>query len=332
MSLPPPPTTRRAAVVDRPGPADSIRITTLPAPDPGPDEVVVAVTAATVNPVDGYVRSGRYDTPVPYPFILGRDLVGTVVAVGGAVRTVGPGDRVWADSLGHDGRQGSYTDLAVVPRDRVYPVPPGADPEILVAVAHPAITAYLGWFVHAGLRPGDTVFVGGAAGNVGTAAIQLAHRAGARVVAGCRPAQVERCTAAGAAAVVDDRAPDVADRIRQAAPQGVRTFWDTSGGNDFRVAAAVVAVGGTVLVTAARTASPEMSWAPLYTRDIAVRGFVISRATAGQLAAGATLIGAMVADGGLTTRIAGRYRLEEAADAHRRIEAGPVDGRLLVLP
>ncbi len=319
-------------MVDRPGPADSIRLTDLPVPEPGPDEVLVRVSAATVNPVDGYVRSGRYDTPVPFPFILGRDLVGTVAAVGGAVRTVRPGDRVWADSLGHDGRQGSFTDLAVVPRDRVYPVPPGVDAETLVAVAHPAVTAYLGWFVHAGIRPGHTVFVGGAAGNVGTAAIQLARRAGVRVVAGCRPERAARCRAAGADEVVDDRAPDLVDRLRQVAPQGVDAFWDTSGGNDFRVAAAVVTVGGCVLVTAARTASPEMSWAPLYTRDITVRGFVLSRATSAQLADGAALIATMVADGGLTTRIAGRYRLTEAAEAHRRIEAGGVDGRLLVLP
>ncbi|WP_111765674.1 NADPH:quinone reductase [Nakamurella deserti] len=328
----PTPVSRRAAVVDRVGPADTIRLTALPVPGLGPDEVLVAVEAATVNPVDGYVRSGRYDTPIPFPFILGRDLVGTVVATGSAVRSFRPGDAVWANSLGHQGRQGSFTDLAVVAEDRLYAVPAGADRETLVAVAHPAITAYLAWFVHAAVRKEWTVYVGGAAGNVGTAAIQLARRAGVRVVAGCRPANAPRCRAAGADAVVDDRAPDLAAQVSGAAPGGVQVWWDTAGGNDFRVAAAATATGGRVLVTAARVASPEMSWAPLYTRDITVQGFVLSRATSAQLAAGAQLINRMVVEGSLTTRIAGRYPLAAAAEAHRRIEDGPVDGRLLVLP
>ncbi len=326
------PTHRRAAVIDRVGPADSIRITELPVPELGPTDVLVSVTAATVNPVDGYVRSGRYDTPIPFPFIVGRDLVGTVAAVGDAVRGVRTGDPVWTNSLGHAGRQGSFTDLAVVSADRVYPVPAGADPETVVAVAHPAITAYLAWFVHAALRPGWTVFVGGGAGNVGVAAIQLARRAGVRVVAGCRPDKASRCLAAGADAVVDDRAADLAGQLRTAAPGGVDVFWDTSGGNDFRVAAAVMVDGGRVLVTAARTPSPEMSWAPLYTHDVTVQGFVLSRATVPQLAAGAALINRLTTDGTLTTRIAERYPLADAAAAHRRIETGPVDGRVLVLP
>lgn len=321
--------TRRAAYVDRLGPAGTIRIGELPVPDLGPDDVLVAVTAVSVNPVDTYVRSGRYDTPVPLPFIVGRDLVGTVAATGAAVRGLAVGDPVWADSLGHAGRQGAATELAVVGRDRLYRLPPGVDPEIAVAVAHPAVTAYLGWFLRARIRPGWTVFVGGGAGNVGIAATQLARRAGARVIASARDAHRDRCLAAGADAVVDYRSADLARLIRAQAPDGVDVYWDTSGTNDTDVAAAVLRPGGRMLVTAAR-APVTVALAPLYTHDIAIDGFVLSRAGAGELAQAADLINDMLAAGELTTRITDRLPLERAAEAHRRIEAGEVDGRLLL--
>lgn len=321
--------TRRAAYVDRRGPADSIRVGELPVPDLGPDDVLVAVTAVSVNPVDTYVRSGRYDTPIPLPFIVGRDLVGTVAATGAAVRDLTVGDPVWANSLGHAGRQGAATDLAVVARDRLYRLPPGVDPEVAVAVAHPAVTAYLGWFRRARIRPGWTVVVGGGAGNVGIAAIQLARRAGARVIASARDAHRDRCLAAGADAVVDYRSPGLAQEIEARAPRGVDVYWDTSGTNDTDVAAAVLRPGGRMLVTAAR-ATVTVALAPLYTRDIAIDGFVISRASAGDLAQAADLINDMLAAGELTTRITARLPLDQAAQAHRRIESGEVDGRMLL--
>ncbi len=284
----------------------------------------------SVNPVDTYVRSGRYDTPIPFPFIVGRDLVGTVAGTGSAVTDLRVGDPVWCNSLGHAGRQGAATDLAVVPRDRLYRLPAGVDPQVAVAVAHPAVTAYLGWFGRAGIRPGWTVFVGGGAGNVGTAAVQLARAAGVRVVASARDVHADRCLAAGADAVVDYRAPELADRIRAAAPDGVDVYWDTSGRNDTDVAAAVLKPGGRMLVTASR--SPiSVTFAPLYTRDITIDGFVISRATAAELAEAAGLINSMLAAGRLTTRIAGRLPLADAARAHRLMESGDVDGRLLLL-
>lgn len=321
-------TTRRAAYVEQRGPAESIRIGELPVPDLGPDDVLVAVTAVSVNPVDTYVRSGRYDTPIPLPYIVGRDLVGTVAAAGSAVRDLTEGDPVWANSLGHAGRQGASTELAVVARERLYRLPDGADPLVAVAVAHPAVTAYLGWFGRARIRPGWTVVVGGGAGNVGISAIEMARFAGARVIASARDAHRDRCLTAGADAVVDYRSPDLAHLIRAQAPD-VDVYWDTSGTNDTDVAAAVLRPGGRMLVTAAR--SPvTVALAPLYTHDVTIDGFVISRASAAEFAQAAELINAMLATGALTTRITRRLPLAQAAQAHRLLEQGGVDGRLLL--
>jgi NADPH:quinone reductase-like Zn-dependent oxidoreductase len=320
---------RLAAYVEQRGPAESIRVDELPVPDLGPDDVLVAVTAVSVNPVDTYVRSGRYDTPIPLPFIVGRDLVGTVAAVGSAVRGLTEGDAVWANSLGHAGRQGAATDLAVVARERLYRLPDGVDPELAVAVAHPAVTAYLGWFGRAAIRPGRTVFVGGGAGNVGICAIEMARFAGARVVASAREAHRDRCLAAGADAVVDYRAPDLAGLIRAQAPDGVDVYWDTSGTNDTDVAAAVLKPGGRMLVTAARR-PVTVALAPLYTHNVTIDGFVISRASAAEFAQAAELINAMLGTGALSTRITRRLPLAQAAQAHRLMEDGDVDGWLLL--
>ncbi|HEY5878993.1 MAG TPA: zinc-binding dehydrogenase, partial [Nakamurella sp.] len=171
--------------------------------------------------------------------------------------------------------------------------------------------------------------VGGGAGNVGIAAIQLAVRAGVRVITSARDSTAERCWAAGAAAVVDYRAPDLAQRIAASAPDGVDVYWDTSGTNDTDTAAAVLRPGGRMLVTAGR--SPiTVSLAPLYTHDVAIDGFVISRASAAELTEAAGLINTMLTEGRLTTRITDRIPLARAAQAHRRIESGDVDGRLLL--
>lgn len=321
-----------AAYVDALGSASAIRVGPLPVPVPGPTDVLVEVGDVAVNPVDTYVRSGRYRTPVPFPFVVGRDLVGTVAAVGSDVVPFRPGARVWCNSLGHAGRQGSFAEYAVVPVDRLYPLPDGVDARTAVAVAHPAATAYLGLFVHARLRPAETVFVGGGAGNVGTAAIQMAAAAGARVVASARLPDHPHCRRAGASVVVDHQDPDLCRRLVEQVPGGVDVVWETSGLHDFGVVCEVAAVGARVLVTAAHDAEVTLPLAQLYVRDVSLLGFVISRAETGDLAAAAGLINQMLVAQQLTARIADRLPLADTPRAHQRMEAGEVSGRLLLGP
>ncbi len=320
----------RAAYITELGPADTIVVGDRPDPRPADGEVLVAVDTVSVNPVDTYVRSGRYRTPIPLPFVVGRDLVGTVAALGGGVEGFRVGDRVWGNSAGHDGRQGPSAEYVVVPADRLYPLPDGVDPDVAVAVAHPAATAYLGWFVRARLLAGETVLVGGGAGNVGTAAVQMAAYAGARVVVTAHPRDHDACRAAGADAVLDYADPDLGEAIAAVAPGGVDVLWDTAGHHDFALAGRVLAPEARVLVTAASVREPVVPLFPLYTQDVSVLGFVISRAPAVQFAAAARLVNRMLAEGRLTTRISERMTLGDMADAHRRMESGAVRGRLLV--
>jgi NADPH:quinone reductase-like Zn-dependent oxidoreductase len=326
------PATMRAAFIDAPGPAEAIRIGELPVPRPGPTDVLVRVQAVALDPVDTLIRSGRYRTPIPLPFILGRDLVGTVADLGSGALGFEIGEPVWCNSLGHDGRQGAFAEYAVVPAERLYPVPEGVDPEVVVAVAHPAATAYLGWFVHARLRPGETAYVGGAAGNVGMAALQMAVLSGARVIAGARPSDHDRCVAAGAAAAVDYADPRLAERVAELAPAGLDVVWDTSGHQNLAARPELLAPGARLLVTASTAPELALPLRAMYTRDVSVIGFVLSRADQVDLRHAAALINRMLSGGSLTTRITERLPLSRTAEVHRRMEVGDVDGRIVLYP
>jgi NADPH:quinone reductase-like Zn-dependent oxidoreductase len=326
------PATMRAAFIREPGPPEAIQVGELPVPQPGPTDVLVRVRAVALDPVDALIRSGRYRTPIPFPFVIGRDLVGSVVQVGSAALPFQEGELVWCNSLGHEGRQGAFAEYAVVPADRLYRVPEGVDPEEVVAVAHPAATAYLGWFVHARLRAGETVYVGGAAGNVGMAALQMAVLAGARVIAGARDRDHARLLEAGADAAVDYRDPRLAQRLAELVRDGVDVMWNTSGHHELAAVPELVAPGGRILLTASSGPQVTLPLRALYVRDVSLLGFVLSRASVRELADAAALINRMLADRTLTTRITARLPLSEAAAVHRRMEAGEVEGRIVLFP
>ncbi|WP_129844129.1 NADPH:quinone reductase [Streptomyces sp. RFCAC02] len=324
----------RAAYVDGPGPAGAIRYGELPVPAPGPGDVLVRVLAVAANPVDTFVRSGAYPTPMPAPFVIGRDLVGEVAAAGpGAAHAFPAGRPVWCASLGHGGRQGSFAQYAVVPTDRLYPVPDGVDPVVLVAAAHPAATAWLALFRHGGLAaPGTTVYVGGGAGNVGSAAVALAASAGARVIATARDDDAARVRELGADTVLDHRSPDLADALRAAAPDGVDIHLDTSGRADLATAVERVAFGGRIVAMAGMTARPELPLGALYTRDAGIAGFAISNAAPADLADAAAGVTRLLRGTPWRPRVTAELPLSQAAEAHRRLEAGTIRGRIVLRP
>lgn len=327
------PVTMRAAYVDRLGPAEDIRVGDLVVPAPAPDEVLVRVEAVAVNPVDTYIRSGRYRTPLPgFPFVVGRDLVGVVEACGAAADAFVPGQRVWTNGLGYAGRQGAAAEYAVVPVDRLYPLPDGLDPVRSVAVFHPAVTAYLGLFRHVGgVGPGDTVVVGGAAGNVGSCVSQLAAFAGARVIALARTEDATWCRNHGAAAVVDYRVEDLRDRLAAEAPGGVTVWFDTSGRIDLELAVEVLADRGAVVLVAGRPEPAALPITPFYLRSLRLLGFVITTAPAAELADAARVVSAHLAAGRLDVRIGEVLPLDQAAHAHQLVEHR-VRGRVILVP
>lgn len=320
-----------AAWIDELGPPDRIRYGELPTPTCGATDVLVRVEAVAVNPVGTFVRSGAYRTPISFPFVIGRDLVGTVASYGSDANRFVLGERVWCNSLGHAGRQGAAAQYAAAPADRLYRLPDGVDLVNAVAVAHPAATAYLALTVHAGLIGGETVYIAGGAGHVGGAAILLAARAGARVIASASAGDLDRCRSLGADIALDYRDPDLARLIRAAAPEGVHVHLDTSGHQDLETVVDLLAEHGRVVVMATLGAEATLPVRALYQRDGSVIGFVISNASVAELAAAAKRINQLLADGSLGPREVEELPLAKAAEAHRRLEAGEARGRRLVL-
>src|SRR5699024_2356588 len=150
-----------AACIRRTGGWDEIEISRLPLPVCGRREVLVQVEALAVNHVDRFVRSGAFPTALPWPFIIGRDLAGRIVAVGEAVENLSVGDRVWCNGLGHDGRQGSFSEYALAPAERVYPLPDGVDSADAVSVVHSGAAAWLGLFREGRVHDGACIFIAG---------------------------------------------------------------------------------------------------------------------------------------------------------------------------
>ena len=293
--------------------------------------MLVEVTATTVNWVDTFVRSGVFQTAVEFPFVLGRDVVGTVVETGDRVSGFTAGDLVWCNSLGHGGRQGAAAERVVVPAERLYHLPPGASPTDAVTVAHPAATAYLGLFTHGRVRAGETVVVAGAAGNVGSALVTLAVHAGARVVATASARDAEYCRELGAAEVIDYRDPERWQRIRAVCPQGMDAYLDTAGENDLANAVDLLALRGRIVLLAGVRARPVLPAGPLYMKNGAVIGFVISHATAAELAEAAATINQLLANGRLRPRATTTLPLRATAEAHRMVEQGELHGRRVIL-
>jgi NADPH2:quinone reductase len=329
----------KAAYIEQPGPPEQISYGELPQPVPTGTEVLVRVGAVAVNPIDTYIRNGANYWPLPQPFIVGCDLAGVVTAVGPRAARFRVGDRVWGSNQGILGRQGTFAEYCAVDEQWLYPTPPGVAEETAAACALVGITAHLGLFRCAQIRPGETILVHGGTGGVGSVVIQMAKAAGARVVAtGGSDEKVGTCRALGADLAVNYRTADVAAAVTQFAPAGVDIFWETLREPDFDAIVGCLAERGRIVVMAGRDARPPFPVGPFYLKGCSLYGFVMFKATADEQRACAEDINRWLADGRLKANISRRLPLSEAAAAHRLQEdntlrkAGTLAGKIVLRP
>ena len=260
----------KAAFIERTGSPDVIRFADLPDPVPGPGEVLVRVRACAVNPIDTYIRAGTVAMPLVFPFIVGCDLAGEVVAVGAEVDRFKPGDRVWGSNQGLLGRQGSFSELAAVDPRWLYPTPASVTDRVAAAGALVGITAHLGLVSHATLAAGETIFVSGGSGGVGSMVVQIAKRLGARVIATATGAEAcDRVAALGADHVIDRRNPGgggtIGARVKELAPRGVDVHWEALREPDFDAVVDTLADGGRIVLMAGRCQPPLEQRLPVAT-------------------------------------------------------------------
>lgn len=327
----------RAAHIDTIGPPESIRVGELPDPQPQGGEVLVRVGAASVNPIDTYVRSGAAPMPLPTPFVVGSDLAGVVAAVGPDVRGWNVGDRVWGANQGVLGRQGTFSELAAIDPQWLYPTPDGVSDEAAAAFALVGITAHLGLVDRARLQPGETIVVNGGSGAVGSSVIQMARLLGAQVIAvTSSAAKAESCRALGAQHVLDYRTDDVPARVTEIVPGGAAVWWETSNQPNFDKMAAALGRFGRIILMAGRAARPEFPVGPFYTKCCSMLGFAMFLMPADAQRRAAEEINRWMAAGDIRPAIDRVATLEDTPELHRLQEentlrgAGVVRGKLVV--
>jgi NADPH2:quinone reductase len=170
----------KAIRVDQFGEPDVLRLVDMPDPVAGPGEVVVRLHAAGVNPVEAYIRSGKYGRLPELPYIPGSDGAGVIESIGPGVTTHAAGERVYVAALGAS--HGTYAERIACAAHQAQPLPASVSFEQGASLGVPAATAYRALFLRAHARAGEIVLVHGASGAVGTAAVQLARAAGLTVI------------------------------------------------------------------------------------------------------------------------------------------------------
>jgi len=308
----------KAAFIRATGPPENIVYDELPTPTPGPGQALVKTLAVAVNPIDTYIRSGAVAMPLPLPFIVGCDLSGVVAALGPGVTRFQVGERVWGSNQGMLGRQGTFAEYAAVDEQWLYHLPPGVDYEHAAAVALVGITAQLGLVRDARLRAGETLFIQGGAGGVGSMVTQMAKALGARVATTAGSAEkVERCYQLGADLAINYKTEDVAARLREFAPQGVNVFWETQREPNFDMAVSLLAPRGRMILMAGRDARPVFPVGPFYVKGCSLHGFAMFNATPAEQQAAADDINRWLVEGRIQAQIGYEGPLCEAAAAHR---------------
>ncbi len=318
----------KAAYIEAPGPPEAIHYGDLPTPEPKAGEARVRVAAVAVNPIDLYIRSGAVPADLPKPFILGCDVAGTVDAIGPDVKRVRPGDRVWGSNQGLLGRQGTFAEFACVREEWLYHTPPDVSDVDAAAAALTGITAHLGLFAHARLGAGETVFVNGGTGGVGSMVVQMTKAAGARVLATVGSAEkADQCKLWGADGVIHYKTQDLTSRLKElTAGRGIDVWFETLREPDFLRTVELMAPRGRIVVIAGRQARPVFPVGPFYVRDLSLFGFAMFNATPDEQRRAADDINRWTAEGKVRAPVGRIFPLAEAAAAHRLLEDNTLHG------
>jgi NADPH2:quinone reductase len=331
----------KAAFFDTTGTPEVIRVGEVPRPVPKESEILVKVLAASINPIDTYIRSGAAPMPLPKPSaITGTDFAGVVESVGPCVATFKPGDRVWGSNQGLLGRQGTCAEFVCTDQKWAYPTPATVSDEQAAACALVGITAHLGLFARAKLTQRETVFVNGGTGGVGSMVVQMAKAAGARVI--CTVGSEEKvrlATELGADRTINYKTDDIAARVKEATGgAGIDVWYETLPPGDFDRTIELMAPRGRIVVMAGRAARPILPNGPFYVKGLSLVGFAMFNMTADEQRVCAGDMNRWMGEGKLRSLIGARFPLAKTAEAHQLQEentlkkAGTLAGKIVILP
>lgn len=328
----------KAASLAATGSPDVLRYGDLPDPAPQAGEVRVRVRVSGLNPIDVYVRAGTVAMKLPMPFVPNSDLAGVVESVGPGSKRFRVGDRVWGSNQGLLGRQGTAAELACVHEDWLYPIPDGVGDEAAAAAALTGVTAHLGLFGAARLKAGETVFVNGGTGGVGSMVVQMAGAVGAKAIATVGSAEKAALVKAWGGTAINYRDEDVAARVKElTGGRGVDVWYETQREQDLVKTVDLMAPRGRIVVIAGRASQPVLPVGPFYVKGLSLFGFAMFNATPDEQRACAADINRWLASGQLKPPVGKTFPLAETAAAHRFLEentlgkAGTLVGKVLVV-
>ena len=295
---------------------------------PGPTEVCIDVRAAHVNPVDTYIRSGKYARLPELPYTPGKDVAGVVSAVGSAVTTLAVGDRVYSAA-----GQGTYASACLAEAEAVLRAPPGLSHAQASVLGVPFHTAYRAVFVKADARAGETLLVHGASGSVGLAAVALASRRGVRVV-GTASSEAGRALVleAGAFAAFGH---DDAEALAAAAPPGGYDAAVTSlASSTLPLDLRLLRVGGRLAIYGNR-GEVTINARDIMAKELVVRGAMLAKTRPEERREAAAAIFALcTGPDAYAPEVATVLPMSEAARAHREVieHPGGAAGAIVLVP
>ena len=325
----------RAVRIDRFGGPEVLTPVEVPDPVAGPGQVLVRIEAAGVNRADALLRAGTYHRAGRPPLVPGLEAAGTVVAVGEGVDTPAPGQRVMAMGAADPG---FYAELAAVPAARVTALPDGVDVRHAAALPVAWLSAWYALHRLARVREGETVVVQAAASGVGSAAVQIAARAGARVIAAARSAEKAGWAAGfGADDTIDTSAfpgDAVVDEVRRlTGGRGADVVLDTVGGEVFAQSLRQTGFAGRVVALAnVALRSSTVDTRDFYPKNVAIHGFQLTgliehgydpRPDLHEIASG-------VAAGAYRVPVETTFPLSGAAQAHEQLERRANRGKIVL--
>ncbi len=311
------------------GGPEVMRLEDVPALQAAAGQVVVRVKAAGVNPVDIYIRSGTYTRKPALPYTPGADAAGVVEAVGAGVTRVAAGDRVYiAGTL-----SGAYAEQALCSESQVHRLPPQFSFAQGAALGVPYLTAYRALFQVARATPGETLLVHGATGGVGVAAVQLARAAGLKVIGtGGTEKGRELAGREGAHHVLDHRAPDYLDHLRQlTGGRGVDVVLEMLANVNLGKDLPLLALGGRVVVIGSR-GTVEINPRDAMSRDAAILGMTLFNISERDAASIHAALAAGLEKGTLRPVVGREMPLAEAPRAHQAVMEPGAYGKIILVP
>jgi len=322
----------RAIVVSSPGGPEVLQVAEVPDAVAGFGEVVIDVAAAGVNRADLMQRQGNYPPPPGAPAWPGLECSGRITEVGDGVEGWSVGDEVCALLSG-----GGYAELVAVPAGQVLPVPTGLDVVSAAALPEVTCTVWSNVFMLAGLRREETLLVHGGSSGIGTMAIQLAHRLGARVaVTAGSAAKLAACKELGAEVLVNYREEDFVERVRAATDgAGADVILDIVGAKYLARNLEVLATNGRLVVIGMQGGTKaELNLGALLAKRAAVLATSLRARPAAEKAAIVASVREhvwpLIESGDVRPVIDTTFPLDQAAEAHRRLEASDHVGKVLL--